>query len=307
MARTKKGPLQQRAEYLLYRGIARAATALSEPAAARWGTRLGNVARMVLRRRDALAMSNLRAAFPEKSAEEVRATADACWRHFGREALAYVRLRSLPLEEIAARCPFVNEQLLRDGLARGNGVVLISAHYGGWEIAGLALLAHVDKVRTVARPLDNAYLDQELMQMREKTGADVVDRKGAARALMKTLAENGVVVLLPDQAVLPREGILTSFMGRPCWTTPVPAKLAVRAGATIVFAFCIPHENGHRLELETAILAGELDSNDSDPANLTQRINDVISRRIAERPELWLWMHDRWKGTGETTAHDARA
>jgi KDO2-lipid IV(A) lauroyltransferase len=157
-------------------------------------------------------------------------------------------------------------------------------------------MSRVENVRTVARPLDNELLEADLQKLREKTGAEVVDRRKAARTLMRGLAENAVVVLLPDQAVLPREGVLVPFLGRPAWTTPAPAKMALRADATIVFGFCIPDGLRHRVELEGSIRAGEI----ADPVLLTERINDVLSRRIRERPELWLWMHDRWKWTGES-------
>ena len=114
---------------------------------------------------------------------------------------------------------------------------------------------------------------------------------------MQALSENAVIVLLPDQAVLPREGILVPFLGRPAWTTAIPAKMAVRRGSTIVFAFCIPHDSGHRLEFENPIRVDQMTEAECDPVVLTRRINDVISHRIAAHPELWLWMHDRWKGT----------
>jgi KDO2-lipid IV(A) lauroyltransferase len=116
---------------------------------------------------------------------------------------------------------------------------------------------------------------------------------------MKGLAENGIVVMLPDQAVLPREGVLSPFLGCRAWTTPAPAKMAVKRSATIVFAFCIPQKTRHRLEFEEPIRVDQLTEVEKDPVALTTRINDVISRRIAASPELWLWMHDRWKGTGE--------
>jgi lauroyl/myristoyl acyltransferase len=78
--------------------------------------------------------------------------------------------------------------------------------------------------------------------------------------------------------------------------------MALRARSTIVFGFCIPDGLRHRLEFEEPIRADLLREGESDPVMLTQRLNDVISRRIISRPELWLWMHDRWKGTGEREA-----
>lgn len=295
----RKGALLQRVEYLAYRAVARAVVSMSDEALRRWGTRLGALARRVLRRRDRLAMRNLRAAFPDRDARSLRKTLDECWRHFGRQLMISIQTQNLSTAQIAGRCSFVNWHLVEEAVARGKGTILISAHYGGWEVAGLALMSHLRNVRTVARPLDNELLEADLQKLRERTGAEVVDRRKAARALMRGLAENAVVVLLPDQAVLPREGILVPFLGRPAWTTPAPAKMALRADATIVFGFCIPDGLRHRLEFEEPIRAGDFAGDENDAERLTRKINEVISRRIAERPDLWLWMHDRWKGTGE--------
>jgi lauroyl/myristoyl acyltransferase/tetraacyldisaccharide-1-P 4'-kinase len=296
----RKSRLVAHLEYAAYRLVVRAVRSMSEQSVYRWGTRLGALGGKVLRSRDRLAMRNLRAAFPERDARELRRILDDCWRHFGREALQYVQMQSLTLDEIAARCPLVNAQYLDEAIARGNGTLLISGHWGGWEIGGLAVMSRLENVRTVARPLDNEFLERDLQRLREKTGAEVVDRRRAARFLMKSLAENAVVVLLPDQAVQPREGVLVPFLGRPAWTTPAPAKMALRSRSTIVFAFCIPDGLRHRLEFEEPIRADLLTEDERDPVVLTRKINDMISRRISSRPDLWLWMHDRWKGTGES-------
>jgi KDO2-lipid IV(A) lauroyltransferase len=296
MSRTRKNALQQRVEYLLYRAVAGAVRARSEKTLRRWGTRLGALARHILRGRDRLAMRNLAATFPEKSEAERRRIIDECWRHFGREALETIRMQHLPIEEISSHCFFVNPEVLHDAIALGRGLVILSAHYGGWEIAGLAVMAYVKNVTTVARPLDNDLLERDLVRLRARTGVEVVDRQRAARPLLKALQKGGAVILLPDQAVQPREGILVPFLGRPAWTTDAPAKMALRQESAIVFGFCIPGSTGHRLQFEEPIRIDQLDSDERNAEALTTRINDVISRHIAERPELWLWMHDRWKG-----------
>ena len=301
MARRRKNRILQRIEYTVYRLIAGAVRRASEEGVVRWGARLGGLSRRVLRSRDRIAFRNLREAFPSKSEHELRETLDQAWRYFGWEMLEFVRAQKYTPDELAERCPFVNAEILEEARARGKGTVLISAHFGGWEIGGIAIMSLVNDVRTVARPLDNELLERELVASRARTGVEMVDRRRAARALFKGLAENAVVVLLPDQAVQPREGVLVPFLGRKAWTTDAPAKLALRSGATIVFAFCIPDRTRHRLEFEGPIVVDALNESERNPTALTERINDVISRRIAAHPELWLWMHDRWKGTGESS------
>jgi Kdo2-lipid IVA lauroyltransferase/acyltransferase len=297
MPRRRKSKLQQRLEYALYRGVARALRSASDQAVVRWGARLGMLARRVVRGRDRLAMRNLRMVFPDRPEPERRRILDDCWRHFGRETLDGIRMQYFSPEEIAARCPLVNAEVLDEALARGRGVLLISGHYGGWEVGGLAVMSRVRHVLTVARPLDNEYLERDLARIRERTGTEVVDRRRAARALYKALSENAVVVLLVDQAVQPREGVIAPFLGVPAWTADAPARMALRLGSTIVFAFCIPDGLRHRLVFEEPIHIEDLNDGEKEPVALTGRINDVISRRIAAHPELWLWMHDRWKGT----------
>lgn len=306
MSRRKKGRLLQHFEYALYRAVAAAVRALPEPSVARWGSRFGALAGTILRGRDRLALRNLRQTFPDRSEAECRRILDDCWRHFGREMLTYIRIQQLPLEAVLERCPIVNAHLFDEARAAGTGVILLSAHFGAWEIGGLVIMALARNVRTVTRALDNEFLERDLQRIRERTGTEVIDRRRAARPLMKALSENAVVVLLPDQAVLPREGVLAPFLGRPAWTTPAPAKMALRQGSTIVFAFCIPDGTRHRLEFEEVIRIDRLSEGERDPIALTKRINDVISARIAARPELWLWMHDRWKGTGESESSDAQ-
>jgi KDO2-lipid IV(A) lauroyltransferase len=297
MARRRKSRFLQRLEYAAYRMAARALRSASDDAVVRWGKRLGTIGRRVVRGRDRLAMRNLRMVFPEKSDAERRRILDDCWRHFGRETLDGIRMQHLTAEEIAERCPIIHPELVDEGLARGRGVLLISAHYGGWEVGGVAVMSRVQRVRTVTRPLDNEFLERDLARIRERTGVAVVDRRRAARAIYKALSDNEVVVLLVDQAVQPREGVLSPFLGIPAWTTDAPARMALRLGSTIVFVFCIPDGLRHRLEFEEPIHIDQLSDDEKDPEALTGRINDIISRRIAAHPELWLWMHDRWKGT----------
>lgn len=304
MSRPRKNRFLARVEYAFYRIIAGAIRPMSDERVARWGTRFGALSGLLLRGRNRLALGNLRTAFPGRSERELRLILRECWRHFGRQLLLFVRMQRMTAEEVLARCELAGREIFDTAVAAGRGVIVISAHYGSWEVGGLVITSIAKGVRTVARRLDNEFLERDLARLRASTGAEVIDRRHAARPLLKALEEHAVIVLLPDQAVLSREGVLAPFLGRPAWTTPAPARFALHEGSTIVFAFCIPHETRHRLEFSEPIHVDRLSAEERDPLALTTRINDVISRRIAARPELWLWMHDRWKGTGESEVAD---
>src|SRR5437899_12803956 len=101
MSRRRKPIALQRIEYALYRAVAWCTRRISENGVFRWGDRLGNVTRRILRGRDRLALANLRSAFPGKSQNELREILNACWRHFGREALFSIRMQDMSLEDIA--------------------------------------------------------------------------------------------------------------------------------------------------------------------------------------------------------------
>lgn len=296
----RKNRLVQWVEYLAYRGVVRFVTSMPDVAVHLWGTRLGSLMRRVLRGRDRLAMRNLRYVYPDRDRDELRSILDECWRHFGREALVSIRMQNLERAALEGRVDIVNAHLVDEALERGHGVILLSAHWGSWEVAALAAMTVVPRMRAVARALDNELLERDLQRLREKMGAEIIDRRRAARALLRGIADNGVVAMIPDQAVQAREGILVPFLGHPAWTTPAPAKLALRAGAAIVFAFCIPDGLRYRLEFQETIRTDLLTDKERDPVALTRRINEVFAQRIDARPELWLWMHDRWKGTGES-------
>src|SRR5258706_5105141 len=106
MARRRKNRVLQRIEYTVYRLIAGAVRRVSEKGVVRWGARLGNLSRRVLRSRDRLAFRNLRETFPSKSERELRKTLDQSWRYFGWEMLEFVRAQKYSIEELAERCPF---------------------------------------------------------------------------------------------------------------------------------------------------------------------------------------------------------
>ena len=202
------------------------------------------------------------------------------------------------IESIAGRFTLTDEirSVLRE--IDSTGGILVTAHFGSWEFA-IAILAQLAREKAVvARPLDNPRIDEHLNRARLRAGVQMLDRRSAARPLIQTLSRGGVVTMVVDQAVQPREGILVPFLGVPAWTTPAPARLALRFDVPIYCAFAWPEGTSGRLRLEadSPIIPSRLPGDLRTPEYITTKMNELISTRIRQNPELWLWMHDRWKG-----------
>jgi KDO2-lipid IV(A) lauroyltransferase len=293
-----KGAFTQRAEYALYRVVAAPLRAVSSSRIERWSNRTGGVLPTLLKRRSRLVEKNLRIAFPEKSEEERRVIAERCWKYFTGMVFRFLHAKAQSPEEAAATASFDRPEVVEPIVYSGRGLVVVTAHFGDWE-HGLHVFNRFDTVpvTVVVRKLDNVLLERDLYRARLRSHVELADRRSAARPLLKTLDQGGVVVLLSDQAVRPREGILVPFLGRDAWTTPAPAKLALRTGAMILCVFARPEGEKVVVEVGPVIDPTTLDEEERTAESVTRMLNDTISARIRRDPELWLWMHDRWKGT----------
>ncbi len=284
------------AEYALFRALLAGVRGLSEARLETWSGRVGRFASRVLASRTRVAMRNLRAVFSDRPERELRRIADACWHHYARSILDYFRAIDEEPAAIAARFRF---SALRDeffeSLRKGPALILF-AHYGNWEMAAFLGPLVERHITAVARKLDNPLIDRRVLRSRERGGISFLERRRAARELVRALDRGDVVAMVVDQAVKPREGILSPFLGRPAWTTTAPARLALRFGVPIWCLHTVAAAGGIEVTIDPPILATSGEEGEPAVAAITARINDAFSRRILERPELWLWMHDRWKG-----------
>ncbi|HUP63819.1 MAG TPA: lysophospholipid acyltransferase family protein [Thermoanaerobaculia bacterium] len=284
-------------EYALFRIVVAAFRRASDSRLDRWSERVARVAPRLICSRHRLAIANLRRVFPEMSAQEADRIARACWKHYAHSVFQYLHTIDEPIDDIAGRFDLDPRYEEVEGVLRnGKGCIIVTAHFGSWEFA-ISLLTRIEAdISVVARRLDNPLLDRRLNEARLRSGVRILDRRRAARAIYRTLEKGGLVGMVADQAVKPREGLLVPFLGRPAWTTNAPARLALRFGAPIYCIFSIPEGDRFRLVIEPAIRVEDLPPEERTEGAITERMNDLLSERIRRQPELWLWMHNRWKG-----------
>jgi KDO2-lipid IV(A) lauroyltransferase len=260
------------------------------------GTLAGELGYRLDRRHRQIALDNLEAALGgELGPAERAAVARACWRHFGRitfETLAFPRISR---NTIGSLVRYEGLEHLESAYARGRGVLLFSGHYGHWELAAL-LQGHLGfRLSLVVRPLDNPFLDAMLARLRRFSGNAIISKRRAIRPMLEALERGEGVAIVIDQDARER-GVFVPFFGRPASTTPTLALLALRTGAAIVPVFSLPEPRGRwRIVYEPEVPVRPSGNLRADVRSVTARCTAVIESWVRRRPELWLWMHRRWK------------
>lgn len=260
------------------------------------GSLAGRLAFVLDRRHTRIAVDNLRTAFgPSLPDREARRIAKECWRHFGRilfDALWFPRMTAALLGRAVHQEGLDN---LRRAWDRGKGVLLFTAHYGHWELAGLMQGFAGFPLAVVARPLDNPYLERMLSRLRTGSGNLIIHKRSAVREILRSLRSGISVALVIDQDA--REaGVFVPFFGRPASTTPTLALVALRTGAPVVPVHTLPLPDGAwRVIYGPEIAVEETGDRDADVLRLTARCAEVVESWVRARPEIWLWMHRRWK------------
>ena len=248
-----------------------------------------------------LAVSNLRAAFPIRSEEDCRRIARDMFSHFGRLLAVLLKFGTMRRDRMLACVEFDGEERVVNAHALGRGVLLFTGHFGFWEINALVHALKIQPMSVLARPLDNPLLHDLLETVRGRTGNSVIYRRGAVRRVLRALAANQAVAVLIDQHITTSDAVYVDFFNRPAATTSALAALALRTGAPVIPVFALPLPGGRfRMVYEHPVDPPAADDENA-IHEFTQRCTDVLEMYVRRYPELWLWMHRRWR---DTTAGD---
>jgi Kdo2-lipid IVA lauroyltransferase/acyltransferase len=288
-------------EYLAVRGLITAIRFMPGWLVRSGGTALGLAFYTLDGGHRRIAQRNLATAFPARSTRERRAIARAAFGHFGRLLFELLRFATLSPAEMLASVEVEGEERSRAAYAHGKGVLFITGHFGYWELQAMIHALQVEPVSILARALDNRYLNQLLEHIRQRTGNTVIYRRETIRRVMRTLQAGRGVAVLIDQHIMSRDAIYVDFFERPAATTSAVAALALRTGAPVVPVFALPIGGGrYRMIYEHPVELPRADSPDA-IREFTQRCTDVLEMYVRRRPDLWLWMHRRWRDDAQTS------
>jgi KDO2-lipid IV(A) lauroyltransferase len=266
----------------------------------RSGALLGRAVYLFDRTHRRVAQRNVSAAFPARSVPEQRQIVRGAFEHFGRLLMELLKFSTLSPDAMLARVEFEGEEHVRAAHAQGRGVLFVTGHFGYWELQAMVHSLRLTPMAVVARALDNPSLNTLLERIRTRTGNSVIYRQGTLRRILRTLQAGQGVGILIDQHIMTRDAIYVDFFNRPAATTAAVAMLALRTGAPVVPLFALPVGGGrYRMVYEHPVVPPASDSADA-VQEFTQRCTDVLEMYVRRNPELWLWMHRRWRDENDT-------
>ena len=291
--------LRWRAEAGLARLLIAALSRLPERSALAAGALGGRAALRLSRRHRERARSNVRIVYPEWSDERVDGLLRANFAELGRIAAEWARHPRLSPEQLQARIEFHGLEHLEKALQRGRGAIVVTAHYGHWELIPSALRFRLPQVEVTptGRTLVNPWVQAMVASRRNLGGGFVLERD--TTEIIRALRRNAAVGILVDlRRSRKRGGILVPFLGRRAWTPHGPATIARRTGAAVIPAFTRRSQGlHHRIELLPELEQPRGPDLHADTAAATTALNDALGRFILAEPSSWLWVHRRWRGS----------
>lgn len=258
------------------------------------GRRLGDLAWMILTQRRAVALENLARVFEGKrSGADLRRLGRRSFQHLGMNLVESCIFFFRPPSVLLSRLELAGVEHLDQAAGRSSkGALVLTAHYGNWELlTAFQMLSHLS-FSIVVRPLDDPIMDRVVERFRRRSGVELISKRRGLGEILDALRRGGVVVILLDQNASRSEGVFAPFFGIPASTSKSLAVISLRTGAPVVPIFIRRLPDGrHRVEVEPEIPPPA----DRSVASYTAAFNRSIEEIIGKAPEQWFWMHRRWR------------
>ena len=245
------------------------------------------------------ALGNLRRSFPEMSEARLRWMAKRSMQALCLLAIEVLFTTRLIRVDTFRRFIVLGprfREVLNLLLKRDQGVIMLTGHYGNWEILGYVLGTLGFETTSIARPLDNPYVNDWLLGVREKKGQRIIDKKGATTDVTALLGQGGTVCFIADQNA-GSKGIFVDFFGRKASTYKSIGLLAMEYDVPVVIGYA--RRVGERFVFDVGvqdiIWPEDWKAQDDPLRYITQRYTKGVEDFVRADPGQYLWVHRRWK------------
>jgi len=259
------------------------------------GETIGSLWRLLDVRHRRLALNNVSLAFPDWPEEKVKAVVRSNFRHIGRTGAEFLGLGSMTRDELLGMHKFEGLEILNEAAGQGKGVLILTAHIGNWELAGMSVAELGRPCFAVARRLSNPLTDARVTALRESFGLKVIPHRNAVKPILKALKQGAMVGFLMDQRARSKEALTSMFFGRKAATNSGLATIAVRTGAPVIPAFGETVAGGHVVRFCEPVKIPERATAHESIQAMTEEFDLIIEKAVRRIPEQWFWVHDRWR------------
>ncbi len=288
--------MRYRLEYALAWVLLKLVGALPRPLARAAGITIAWIVFFLHRKLRRVGMRNLQLAFPEKSRRERKKILRGVFTSLGRQVAEVCLFPKYTRENVGKTVVYEGFENFERALARGKGVLFLTAHLGAWELSAFAHSLYGYPLNIVMRPLDNPYLDRLTCEYRTMHGNKAVD-KDFARGLIAAMRKGETVGVLMDTNMIASQGVFVDFFGIQACTASGVARVALKTDAAVVPGFTIwdPALNKYRLRFDAAVKLVRTGNTESDVVANTALFTKIIEDYVRRYPDQWLWVHRRWK------------
>lgn len=223
------------------------------------------------------------------------------WRNYGRYVSDFFYLPNATFDELVARMKDVTPPpgafgYIDEALAPGKGALIVSFHFGAWDVAAVMVRRHVP-IDLVVESFDDPRMDKLVMEQRGKLGMGLIPIEKTPRRILRALQENRVVAVAVDKPVPPDQGVPITFFGKTCYVPGGVAQLALKSGATILPGYCRYDKNYSETYYVGAlppIFPERTGDKRADAIRLTQRMFDAMEDVIRQYPDQWEMFRQFW-------------
>lgn len=260
------------------------------------GRIFGRIAYWVLIRYRKIAIGNLKIAFGrEKTRFEIERIARGVFENLSANAVELVNFPKINRTNIDKFVEIKNIDIINRALKDGKGAILLTGHFGNWELLALTIRLKGYHGAVIGRRIYFDKYDKYLNHLRQIHDVNIIYRDESPKKILRVLRDNGIIGMLADQDVDSVNGVFVNFFGRPTYTPIGPAALAKASGSSLIPAFIIRENGRHTLVIEKPIGLMETGDDETDLIENTQRWSNVAESYIRRYPEQWVWIHRRWK------------
>lgn len=302
-----KPRLGHRVQYAAGRGILALLGAVPFHVARRVGRWLGELGHTPFGVRRTVVERQIAAAFPDRGAESVRALVRAAYGHFGEVLVETALLPRLGRQGILDLFEGAEGfELIQEAYAAGKGIILITGHFGNWELAGAYVAARGIPIEVIVRRMNNPLFDRYISRTREGAGMIVVHDHDAVKRTPRAFKAGHAVAFVADQGVLGLASTFVPFFGRPAKTPRGPAVFAMRFRLPTFFVAAVREPSGRYRCVVTPVEIPDTGDREADVDAVVARYTAILESWVRRYPGQYFWHHRRWKRQPPDTPDELR-